>query len=258
MRKRIAVLCAASVLAAGAVLLVPTVTTDTSQGDTRVLGITVNKGHTILVGPTDPITFPVEVTAQDDSGIRSVSPIGVWGPSYGVLKVSPMTCEPTSRTVSVCRGTATVDPSRKDVYNDEAGTWFVDLKVNANDGDRFVGQTAGGFSLKRAARISGYDVPSHATAGQELTVKGWLNRAFWSDNKYHGYEGGTAYLQFRPHGSARWSTVATAVSDATGTVTAHVRATASGEYEWYSPGDKWTGGAVSSPLTVTVAAHPQP
>ncbi|WP_052681427.1 hypothetical protein [Saccharothrix sp. ST-888] len=258
MRKRIAVLCVATVLAAGAVLLVPTVTTDTSQGDTRVLGITVNGGRTLLVGPTDPVTFPLEVTAEDDSGIRSVSPIGVWGPSYGVLKASPMECTPASHTVSVCRGTVTVDPAKKDVYNDEAGTWFVDLKVNANDGDRFVGQTAGGFSLKRAARISGYGVPPHADQGQELTVKGWLNRSFWSDNKYHGYEGGPAYLQFRAHGSSRWTTVATAVSDPAGTVTARVRASGTGEFQWYSPGDKWTGSAISPPLAVTVAAKPGP
>ncbi|WP_280699891.1 hypothetical protein [Kitasatospora sp. GP82] len=256
MRKRTVALCAATGLAAGAVLLVPTVTTDTSQGDTRVLAVSVNDGRSILLGPTDPVTFPLEVTAEDDSGIRSVGPIGVWGPSYGVLKVGPTQCTPTSATVSVCRGTVTVDPMKKDVFNDEAGTWFVDLKVNANDGDHFVGQTAAGFSLKRAARVTGYGIPEQATEGQELAVSGWLARAFWSDNKFHGYRNGMTYLQFRPAGSSLWTTVATAVSDPTGTLTAHVRATASGDYQWYSPGDKWTGDATSTSLSVAVAANP--
>jgi hypothetical protein len=240
----------ALVVAAGAVLLVPTVATQTSRGDTRVDAVTVNDGRSILLGPTDRLTFPVVVTASDKSGIKGVDPVGVWGPSYGVLKVGPMTCTARSATTSVCRGTATVDAKKQDVFNDEVGTWFVDLKVSANDGDQYLNQTAGGFSIKRAARMTASGVPHGAAVGHELSVQGWLARAFYSDNRYHGYPDGVVYLQFRPKGSTLWTTVATATSDASGIVRAKTTVTGPGDYQWYSPGDKWTGDAVSPELPV--------
>ncbi|WP_441246612.1 hypothetical protein [Kitasatospora sp. McL0602] len=251
MRKSAVALGAAAVVAAGGVLLVPTITSDASRGDTTVESVSVNDGRSVLVGPVDKVTFPLVVTASDASGIKGIDPIGVWGPSYGVLKVSPMKCTAGSATTSVCRGTVTVDPVKKDIFNDEVGTWFVDLKVQANDGDRYVSQTAGGFSIKRAARMTGSGVPKGATAGQEIAVEGWLARAFYSDNRYHGYPDGTAYLQFRPRGSNLWTTVATATSDISGIVRAKTRVTGPGEYQWYSPGDKWTGDAVSPELPVS-------
>lgn len=253
MRKSSVVLCAAAAAAAGAVLLVPSITTDSSRGDTAVTSVTVNDGRSIMVGPVDRVTFPIVLTASDDSGIRSVDPVGVWGPTYGVLKVSPMRCTAQSATSSVCRGTVTVDPMKKQIFNDEVGTWFVDLKVRANDGDQYVGQTAAGFSIKRAARMSGSGVPGAAAVGQELDVQGWLARSFWNDNRYHGYADGLAYLQFRPQGSNLWTTVAGTTSDVSGAVHAKVRVTGPGDYQWYSPGDKWTGDAVSPALPVTVS-----
>ncbi|AUG76674.1 hypothetical protein CFP65_1799 [Kitasatospora sp. MMS16-BH015] len=251
MRKRAIALGLALVAAAGAVLLAPTVATEASRGNTVIDSVTVNDGRSLMLGPVEKLSFPVVVTASDDSGIKGIDPVGVWGPSYGVLKVSPMRCEARSARTSVCRGTVTVDPMKKDLYNDEVGTWFVDLKVRANDGDRYVGQTAGGFSIKRAARMTGTRLPSNPTIGQELSVEGWLARAFYTDNRYHGYPDGTAYLQFRPRGSHLWTTVATATSDVSGIVRAKTTVTGPGDYQWYSPGDKWTGDAVSPELPVS-------
>ncbi|MFD9124574.1 calcium-binding protein [Kitasatospora sp. NPDC059571] len=253
MRKTSWALSAVAVGAAVAVLAVPTITTDTSRGDTAVTSVTVNGGRPVLLGPDRPVTFPVVVQARDGSGIRSVDPIGVWGPNYGVLKVSPMRCTAVSAAASTCRGTVTVDPVRKQIFNDEAGTWFVDLKVTANDGDRFVDKTAAGFSLKRAAKVSGSGVPTAAVRpGTRITVKGWLARSFWTDNRYHGYPEGVAYLQFRPAGSHRWTTVARDVSDVSGTVSATVPVSGPGDFQWYAPGDKWTGDAASAELPVRV------
>ncbi len=252
MRKSSWALCAVAVVAAGGVLWVPSITTDSSRGATAVTAITVNDGRSVLVGPVDPVTFPVVVTATDPSGIKAVDPIGVWGPTYGLLKVSPMRCSAQSATSSVCRGSVTVDPMKKQIFNDEVGTWFVDLKVQANNGDRFVGQTAGGFSVKRAARMTGSGVPARAVAGQQLHVQGWLARSFWNDNKYHGYPDGVAHLQFRPQGSNLWTTVASTTSNISGTVDATVRATGPGDYQWYSPGDKWTGDAASPTLPIAI------
>ncbi|GAA1176897.1 hypothetical protein F4556_005587 [Kitasatospora gansuensis] len=251
MRKITAALCGVTVLAAGAVLLTPTITTDSSGGDTSVTSVTVNDGRPILLGPVQAVTVPLVVTARDDSGIAGIGPIGVWGPNYGVLEVSPLSCTADGPS-SVCRGTVTIEPERQQVFNDEAGTWFVDLKVRANDGDGYANQTAAGFSLKRAARMTGAGVPQQAEPGQELTVTGALARSCWDTHTYCGYQSGTAHLQFRPSGSTLWSTVATSFSDASGAVTAQAPATGPGDFQWYAPGDKWTGDAVSPALPVSV------
>ncbi|WP_052389979.1 hypothetical protein [Streptomyces sp. NRRL B-24484] len=252
MRKTSWALCAAATGAAVAVLAVPTITTDRSHGDTAITSISVNGGRPVLLGPQKAMTFPLVVEARDDSGIRAVDPVGVWGPNYGVLRVSPMRCTASSATASVCRGTVTVDPAKKQIFNDEAGTWFVDLQVRANDGDRHVAKTAGGFSLKRAAKLSGSGVPAKAAKGQRITVQGWLARSFWTDNRFHGYADGVAYLQFRPAGSHRWTTVAEAVSTDSGTVEAEVAVTGPGDFQWYAPGDKWTGDSVSAEMPVAL------
>lgn len=253
MRKSSVGLCAVTTAGALAAVLVPGITAETSRGGTVVTSITVNGGRSILLGPSEPVSFPVVVTASDRSGIRSVGPVGVWGPTYGALKVGPMRCTAQSATTSRCQGTVTVDPTRRQIFNDEAGTWFVDLKVLANDGDRLVGRTVAGFSLKRAARVTGSGVPAQTAVGQQVQVRGLLERSFWSDNGYHGYQGGVAYLQFRPSGSHLWTTVATAGSDASGGLAATVSVTGPGQYQWYSPGDKWTGDAVSDAIPTGVS-----
>ncbi|MCP2312675.1 hypothetical protein [Kitasatospora paracochleata] len=257
MRKTAVVLGVATV-AAGALLVVPQTVPEVSRGDTAVTSVRVNEGRTVELGPAETRSFPIEVTATDNSGIRTVDPIGVWGPNYGVLAVGPMSCTPLNATGTAarCRATVTVDTAGHRLYDDEAGTWFVDLRVRANDGDRYVAKTAGGFSLKRTGRLDEAAMPAHAAIGEQVAVTGRLLRTSWDHDGYLPQQGVPVYLQFRPAGSAQWTTVATAGSDADGRVGAQVTAVGSGDFQWWAAGDKWTGGALSEPLPLTVDRPP--
>lgn len=249
-------LCAVAAIGAVALVLVPATVPETSQGDTGLVSVVVNGGRTVELGPTETRTVPVEVTATDRSGIRAVDPIGLWGPNYATLKVGPMSCVPldATGTVSRCTGEATIAATSRVLFDDQAGTWFVDLRIRANDGDRYVSKSAGGFSLKRTALIDESACPATASRSQKIELRGRLQRAMWDQHGYIPQQGTTVYLQFRPTGSDTWYTLTAVNSDREGRFSLELQASASGTYQWYAPGDKWTGAATSPELPITVGA----
>ncbi|WP_377270744.1 calcium-binding protein [Peterkaempfera sp. SMS 1(5)a] len=245
MRRRSVLLAVAGVAAAAAVAA-PSIATSPTHGDTHITSVTVNEGRSLILGIQQKATFTVSITAGDDSGIKSVSPVGVWGPKYGVLKMSPMHCRAlrSSATTSVCTGSASVSVPKHQVWNDEAGTWFVDAQVNANDGDAFRSGTLGGFSVKRAALLTS-PPPAGAAAGAPVRLTGWFARASWDNGRYFGYGDVQVQLQFRPDGSDTWTTLRTVAPNISGVLDTTVTPTRSGSYAWYFSGDKWSGPALS-------------
>ncbi|MFE1317829.1 hypothetical protein [Kitasatospora phosalacinea] len=261
MRKSAVALCAVAAVGAVAVVLVPATAPEASRGDTALVSVVVNQGRTVELGAAETRTVTVEVTARDDSGIRAVDPIGLWGPNYAALKVGPMSCTPLdgSGTTARCRGEATVAATARALFDDQAGSWFVDLRIRARDGDRYVSKNAAGFSLKRTALIDLAEAPVRATVGEAVTVRARLQRADWDSNTEIPQQGATAYLQFRPAGSSTWTTLAAAVTDGGGQLALNVPIRGPGTFQWYAPGDKWTTSALSAELPLAVdgaAAHP--
>ncbi|KDN86300.1 hypothetical protein [Kitasatospora cheerisanensis] len=251
-------LCGVAAVGAVALVLVPATVPETSRGDTALVSVVVNGGRTVELGPTETRTFPVEVTATDRSGIRAVDPIGLWGPNYATLKVGPMTCVPldATGTVSRCTGEATAAATSRVLFDDQAGTWFVDLRIRAGDGDRYVSKSAGGFSLKRTAGFDEVSAPARAASGDAVQVQARLRRAMWDEHDWVPQPGTLVYLQFRPAGSDTWTTLSAAGTDGEGRVSMQMPARLSGAYQWFAPGDKWTGAAVSAEIPVEVDAEP--
>ncbi|GAA2125057.1 hypothetical protein GCM10009759_77020 [Kitasatospora saccharophila] len=261
MRKSAVALCAVAAVGAVAVVLVPATAPESSSGDVELLSVSVDGGRTVELGPDGTRTVTVEVTARDDSGIRSVDPVGLWGPNYAALKVGRMTCAPLdpAGTTARCSGTATVSATARALFDDQAGSWFVDLRIRANDGDRYLSKNAAGFSLKHAAGFDRTAAPTRAAPGEAVTVRARLRRAEWDGNTDVPQQGTLAYLQFRPDGGDTWTTLAVAGTDAGGELALNVPARLSGTYQWYAPGDKWTAAALSAELPVAVdgqSAHP--
>lgn len=254
-------LCAVATVGAVAVVLVPATAPESSSGDVELLSVSVDGGRTVELGPDGTRTVTVEVTARDDSGIRSVDPVGLWGPNYAALKVGRMTCAPLdpAGTTARCSGTATVSATARALFDDQAGSWFVDLRIRANDGDRYLSKNAAGFSLKHAAGFDRAAAPPRAAPGEAVTVRARLRRAEWDGNTDVPQQGTLAYLQFRPDGGDTWATLAVAGTDAGGELALNVPARRPGTYQWYAPGDKWTAAALSAELPVAVdgqSAHP--
>jgi hypothetical protein len=251
MRRRSAALLVSGVLAVGGVLL-PSIQQHESQGDTRILGVVVNGGRPIVLGPAGSAAFSFSVTAEDDSGIRSVDKVGLWGSNYGVLTSTPTQCVARSKTVSVCTGTSSVDVTRKQVFDDMAGDWFVQATANGNDGDRRTETSAGKFSILKAGQLTSFGSPPSATRGSEITVKGQLDRPDWRSLSWEPSPRQEVRLEFCAKGCRIPVTAATVRTDAQGMLSATVRVSGTGTYTWVYPGTYWADSAESYPAQVTV------
>ena len=258
MRRRSAVLLVSGVLAVCGILL-PSIQKTSSHGATKILKVVVNGGHPIVLGgATDSAAFTFSITAEDPSGIKSVDQIGLWGSNYGILTPSKAVCTATSKTESVCTGTSSVDASKRQIFDDMAGHWFLQATVHANDGDAREEDKAGRFSIIKFGYASLYGVLPTAAKGEAFTVGGQLQKADWKSGQLVPNPGQKVDLQFCATGCKKPVTVAVVKSDPEGELAATVHAETTGTYLWAYPGAYWAAPAASFPEQVTVtAALPQ-
>ena len=96
-----------------------------------------------------------------------------------------------------------------------AGRWKVTFTAKDAAGTKRTATTY--HSMRRQARFVRLNASLEPVRkGAKVTVTGKLERASWADQKYHGYAGRTAELQFRtPEGE--YSTVREVVGSRTGT-----------------------------------------
>lgn len=252
MRRGPVLLAGCAVVAVAGVLL-PSITEKQSIGDARIVNVVVNGGHAVVLGPRSTETFGFSITAQDDSGIRSVDHVGVWGGNYGVLKPSAVVCKVTSvKTVSVCTGTATVDLAKHQIWDDQAGLWRIQATVHANDGDKTESDEAGTFLMQKEATAVIFGVPGSAKAGQTISITGSLETPDWRTNTWVANPKQYVQLRFTPKGSTTPHKVAAVYSDAAGNLSYTTKVTGTGTYSWFYYGKTWSAPVESLRVQVTV------
>jgi hypothetical protein len=251
MRRRSAILLLSGAVAVAAVL-VPSIQMKKVAGDTRITGVAVNAGQPVVLGPADSALIDFSVTARDGSGIRSVHPVGVWGPNYGVLKASSMHCAARSATTAVCAGSATVSSAGRQLFNDNAGAWYIQAQANGNSGGHIEVDQAGTFSLLHETQTVITGVPATAARGTLITVDGQLDQADWQTHQFAGAPGQVLQLRFRPAGGAGYQTVATVADAPDGSVQAKVRVGQTGTYAWFFTGTRLAAPSQSPEAQVTV------
>ncbi|WP_042398652.1 hypothetical protein [Streptacidiphilus carbonis] len=251
MRRRSVLLLVSGALAVAGVL-VPSLAIKQSHGDTRITSVVVNGGRPIVLGPSGDVAFGFSITAEDDSGIGSVDGVGLWGSDYGALRSSAVTCTAKSATVSVCTGTSSVDVTRQQIYDDMAGSWYVQATAHGRDGDRRTETKAGTFGILKAGRLSSFGAPRAAPRGATISISGLLERAQWKTQQWAPSPDQTVRLEFCAKGCTTPQTVATVDSDGQGQFTARVRAEHTGTYTWVYPGTAWAEPLSSYAVQVTV------
>jgi len=253
MRRRSAVLLVSAAGAAAAILL-PSIQMKQSVGDTKITGVRLSEPTPIVLGPSQQIRIGFTVTAQDDSGIRSMSPVGLWGPNYAVVKTSQVTCKALSATTSSCSGYGVLDTTQRKLWLDNAGWWSLQVQVNANDGDHFATQRAKTFGVLRRTQTVIAGVPAQARAGERVTITGQLIQADWGQHTYTGASGQRLQLRFKPQGSNSYQPVASVVNAADGSVRATVTVKGTGSYAWFFTGTHLAAPSHSTDSQVTVGA----
>ncbi|MET9023463.1 hypothetical protein ABZV93_26170 [Actinopolymorpha sp. NPDC004070] len=234
MRKRAAAMLAAAAATVGIAGLSAPAANASVYGDTEITGVTVNGGKSVVIGTTYAKTFKVTVRGRDDSGLASVD-TDLTGPAGYFFKDGTRCQSATS-----CTASYTIDP-RVDLYNENAGTWYVGAWLDANDGDFAYDERIGHFSLKRAANLTVNASPEPVKKGAPITVSGTLKRANWDTHHYAGYTKQTVALQFRKSGTTTYKTVKTVISGTGGGLWTRVTASADGTWRWYFPGTATTG-----------------
>ncbi|MGW3108468.1 hypothetical protein [Streptomyces sp. NPDC001100] len=218
------------------------------RGDVRVVKTVVNGGGNVIVGTSQTITYPVDITVKDNSGVKGLTHVSTFNKTLLYRFATwndDSSCTKKSATTSVCRATMTIDPAwiadSDDIDSNRlAGVWQVNATVQANDGDYWISDDIADYKVKRAARLTTVIGPEKVAKNAKVTVTGKLSRANWEDRKYHGYPGQQVRLQFKKTGAAHYSTVKTVTTGNVGQLTAKVTVTAAGSWRWYFPGTTTT------------------
>ncbi|MFJ5306820.1 hypothetical protein [Streptomyces sp. NPDC088350] len=238
--------------AGGAAALVLTTATGAhaeERGDVRVVKTVVNGGGNVIVGTARTITYPVDITVKDNSGVKGLSHVSTYNAGSaaggGFVDWTGTSCKKKSATTSVCTATMSITPAWIPDYSDSdsnktAGVWEISATVQANDGDYWISDRIALYKVKRAARLTAVIAPEKVAKNAKVTVTGKLSRANWEDLKYHGYPGQQVRLQFRKKGAAHYSTVKTVTTDGVGKLSTKVTVTSAGSWRWYFPGTTTT------------------
>ncbi|MFJ5265297.1 hypothetical protein ACIQAC_33005 [Streptomyces sp. NPDC088387] len=246
--------------AAALVLITATGAHAEGRGDVRVVKTVVNKGNNVIVGTSQTIRYPIDITIKDNSGVKGISRISTFNRSklYGFADWdNESSCTKKSATTSVCRAMMTIEPTwiadSDDIdTNKVAGVWQLNATVDAKDGDYWISDNIAQYKVKRAVRLTTVITPEKVAKGSTVTVNGKLSRANWEDLKYHGYSGQKVRLQFKKKGAATYSTVKTVTAGSAGKLTTKVKVTAAGSWRWYYPGTTTTSLKASSGDTLNL------
>ncbi|MFH9673494.1 calcium-binding protein [Streptomyces sp. NPDC017405] len=244
MRIRASVAVVTGVLALSA-LAVPAAQASGSDGDTKVTKVVVDGDNKVQIGTSAAVTVKVSVTATDNSGIKGANSFELYGPGYGYASTGKPACTKVNTTTSTCTASVKIDPRTDYLSNKSAGTWYVDVWVDANDGDYNWKEKAGAFSFQRATKLTVNAAPEPVKKGKALTVTGALTRANWESLKYGAYGSQSVNLQFRKKSATAYTTLKTVKADAKGNLKTTTTATADGYYRFSYAGNS-SSAAVSA------------
>ncbi|MFE4632786.1 calcium-binding protein [Streptomyces sp. NPDC056773] len=244
MRIRATVAAASGALVLSALAVPSAQAATASEGDTKITKVVVNGGKNVAVGTSTAKTFSVSVTATDNSGIAGLDDNLLWlhGPGFGMLTpTGASTCTRVSATTSTCTANFTVDPKTDLAYsNDMAGTWYVNVWVDAKDGDYASVEKASSFKLQRSSKLTTNASPEPVVKGKTITVTGKLTRANWDSFTYTGYGSQPVKLQFKKAGTSTYTTVKTINTNSTGSLSTTVTAASDGYYRYSFAGTTTT------------------
>ncbi|MFI9152950.1 calcium-binding protein [Streptomyces sp. NPDC053367] len=242
MRATLGVVTGALALSA---LAVPAAQADVIEGDTKITRVVVDGDNQVQVGATAK-KFKVTVTATDNSGILDAEDsIDLYGPNYGVLISDKPTCTAVNATTSTCSAWVAVDP-KADLFNNNAGTWTVDVWINAKDGDYIYKENALAFKLQRATRLTANASPEPVRRGKVITVTGRQTRVNWENGLYYNYGSQYVRLQYKKAGTTTWTNVKTIKGTTTGYLSATTTATYDGSYRFAYSGNSISGPTASA------------
>nr|WP_202468022.1 hypothetical protein [Streptomyces sp. SID8378] len=224
-----------------------------AEGGASFSRVQVNGGQPIVIGTTNevmaPASFRMTTTKQGKWPAVFLYRSGgdrLWHAieTDDCVKVGPGVCDITERMY--------FQPSEYDMRNSEAGAWKVGAEVYFKDGSGDSDDKGMTVYVQRNSRLTVNASPEPVAKGKTITVTGKVTRANWETRKYASYGGRHVSLQFKPSGSASYSTVKKVYADGSGNLKTTLKATKTGTWRWVYYGNTTTGASKSSGDNVVV------
>ncbi|WP_282687035.1 MULTISPECIES: hypothetical protein [unclassified Streptomyces] len=224
-----------------------------AEGGASFSRVQVNGGKPIVIGTTNevmaPASFRMTTTKQGRWPAVFLYRSGgdrLWHAieTDDCVKVGPGVCDITERMY--------FQPREYDMRNSEAGAWKVGAEVYFKDGSGDSDDKGMTVYVQRNSRLTVNASPEPVVKGRTITVTGKITRADWETRKYASYGGRHVSLQFKPAGSASYSTVKKVYANGSGNLKTTVKASRTGTWRWVYYGNTTTGASTSSGDNVVV------
>lgn len=225
-----------------------------AEGGVSFTRVQVNGGKPIVIGVSNEVAVPASFRMATTHKwkwpavflYRSGSGDRLWH------AIETSDCNKVSSGVCDFNETMYFDPSVWDMHNSEAGAWKVGAEVRfEGDGSDFDDKGLTVY-VKRNSRLTVNASPEPVSKNKTITVTGKVTRANWETRKYASYGGPQVSLQFKPAGTASYTTVKKVYANGSGDLRTTVKASKTGAWRWVYYGNTTTGPSTSSGDNVVV------
>ena len=226
-----------------------------AEGGVSFTRVQVNGGNPIVIGVSKevavPASFRMATTHKWEYPTVFLYRGGAGGDQLWHA-IETTDCIKVSSGVCDFNETMYFDPSEWEMRNSEAGAWKVGAQVFFKGGGGDTDDEGLTSYVKRNSRLTVNAAPEPVSKGKTITVTGKVTRANWETRKYASYGGRHVSLQFKPAGTASYTTVKKVYANGSGDLRTTVKASRTGTWRWVYYGNTTTGPSTSSGDNVVV------
>lgn len=225
-----------------------------AEGGVSFTRVQVNDGKPIVIGVSKEVAVPTSFRMATTKKWKWPAVFLYRGGAGDRLwhAVETSDCIKVSSGVCDFNETMYFDPSVWDMRNSEAGAWKVGAEVYFEGGGGDTDDKNLTVHVKRNSRLTVNASPEPVAKDRTITVTGKVTRANWETRKYAFYGGRQVSLQFKPAGTASYTTVKKVRANGSGDLRTTVKATKTGTWRWVYYGNTTTGPSTSSGDTIVV------
>lgn len=225
-----------------------------AEGGVSFTRVKVNDGKPIVIGVSAEVAAPTSFRVTTTHKYKWPAVFLYRGNTGEQLwhAIDTSDCIRVSSSVCDYRETMYFDPSEWEMHNSEAGAWKVAAEVYFPGGGGDTDDENLTVYVKRNSRLSVNASPEPVTKGRTITVTGKVTRADWQKRKYVSYADRLVNRQFKPSGSASYTTVKQVRANSTGSLRTTVKASKTGTWRWQYYGNTTTGPSTSTGDNVVV------
>ncbi|MGW3987616.1 hypothetical protein [Streptomyces sp. NPDC004830] len=224
-----------------------------AEGGVAFTRVQVNDGKPIVIGTSKEVAVPASFRMATTRAWEYPA-VYLYRDNGDELwhAIETSDCHRVSAGVCDFDETMYFDPSVWDMRNSEAGVWKVAARVHFDGDGGDTDHEDLTVEVKRNSRLTVNASPEPVDKGRTLTVTGKVTRADWQTRKYASYGGRLVSLQFKPAGTASYSTVKKVYANGSGELRTTVKASTTGTWRWAYYGNTTTGPSTSSGDSVVV------